>query len=307
VWGTSATDVWAGGSGGTIIHWDGATWVATNIPGKNTFHNIVGSSANDVWAISATDSIYHAIGFSGPTTEWVKAPSPFENPWETVPVFAAWASPGGDLRLGTRRYNLVDSEGNMQSGNQFTKTIVDGATAWIGYPGTATVNALWGVSADDVWLAGDNSNDQKWQLGMTLHGRKDPDGGAGALRWTEVDSQSSVILDCIWGTGANDVWTVGDKGTIRHITNANAERWDIVPSPTGELLRSIWGSGANDVWAVGDNGAIIHWDGKDWKTSVAAFQVNKKKPDLYGVWGSGPNDVWIVGDGVALHHTGGAK
>jgi hypothetical protein len=120
----------------------------------------------------------------------------------------------------------------------------------------------------------------------------------------EDDGCLAVDLHAIWGTGANDVWAVGDKGTIRHIANANAVRWDIVPSPTSELLRAVWGSGPNDVWAVGDNGAIIHWDGKEWKPSVAAFQVNKKKPDLHGVWGSGPNDVWIVGDGVALHHTG---
>src|SRR5690606_33823531 len=66
VWGSSANDVWAGGSGGTIIHWDGKAWAPANIPGpaKNTYNNVVGTSANDVWAISATDTIYHAIGYS---------------------------------------------------------------------------------------------------------------------------------------------------------------------------------------------------------------------------------------------------
>ena len=84
--------------------------------------------------------------------------------------------------------------------------------------------------------------------------------------------------------------------------------WTAIPSVSigiyDDQLVSVAIAAPNDVWAVGDNGTIIHWDGATWKESVAAFQVNKKKPDLHGVWGSGPNDVWIVGDGVALHHTG---
>lgn len=306
VWGKGANDVWAAGSGGTVVHWNGTAWAAGNIPVKNTFHNLLGVGS-EVWALSATDTMYKTSAFAGAATPWTLIPSPFDDPYSVVPITAAWASPTGDVRLGAPQFLLFDGEGNFGLGNQWTRATVDGGPAWQGWPGSATVNAMWGVSADDLWIAADNSPNVSWQLGVTMHGRRAPDGGPGDLEWQEVDSQAQVVFFSIWGTSASDIWAVGDKGTIRHVTNANAERWDIVASPTKEPLRTVFGFAPNDVWAVGDNGTIIHWDGTAWKESVAAFQVNKKKPDLHGVWGSGPNDVWIVGDGVALHHTGGAK
>jgi hypothetical protein len=306
VWGKGANDVWAGGSGGTIVHWDGAAWTAGNIPVKHTFHNLLGVGS-EVWALSATDTMYKTSAFAGAATQWTQIPSPFSDEFSISPITAAWSSGAGEVRLGLPQFALFDSEGNFGPGNQFTRAIVDGGPGWQGWSGTATVNAMWGVSPDDLWIAADNSPNVSWQLGMTMHGRRAMGAPAGELEWQEVDSQASVILFSIWGTAASDIWAVGDKGTIRHIANANAERWDIVTSPTKEPLRAVFGFGPNDVWAAGDNGTIIHWDGKEWKDSVAAFQVNKKKPDLHSVWGSGPNDVWIVGDGVALHHTGGAK
>ena len=306
VWGKSANDVWAAGSGGTVVHWDGTAWTAGNIPVQNTFHNLLGVGS-EVWAISATDTMYKTSAFAGAATQWSLVPSPFADPYSISPITAAWSSPTGDVRLGSSQFLLFDEEGNFGLGNQFTRAIVDGGPGWKGWPGTATVNSIWGVSADDLWIAADNSPTVSWQLGVTMHGRAAPDGDPGALEWQEVDSQASVVLFSLWGTSANDLWAVGDKGTIRHIASSNATQWDIIPSPTKESLRAVYGFGANDVWAVGENGTILHWDGKEWKDSVAAFQVNKKKPDLHAVWGSGPNDVWIVGDGVALHHTGGVK
>lgn len=308
VWGKSESDVWASGSGGSIVHWDGTAWTAGNIPVKNTFHNLLGVG-NEVWALSATDTIYRTTAFAGAATQWSLVPSPFEDPYSLVPITAAWSSPTGEVRLGATQFLVFDSEGNISPGNQWTKTTADGGgVGWKPWAGSATINSIWGLSADDLWIAADNSPNVQWQLGVTKHGRRAPDAASDdELEWRDIDSQASVVLFSIWGTSANDIWAVGDKGTIRHIASANAERWDIVASPTKESLRSVFGFSASDVWAVGENGTILHFDGKEWTESIAAFAVNKKKPDLHGVWGSGPNDVWIVGDGVALHHTGGAK
>jgi hypothetical protein len=306
VWGKGASDVWAAGSGGTVVHWDGAAWTAGNIPVKNTFHNLLGVGS-EIWALSATDTMYRTTAFAGAATQWTLVASPM-NEFEISPITAAWSSPSGDLRLGLPRFALYDSEDNyIGDANELTRRGADGGVEWTRLPGTATINGFWGVSEDDLWLVADNSPTITWQLGLTMHGRRAQDAPPGTLDWQPVDSQASVVFFSIWGTSANDIWAVGDKGTIRHVANANADRWDIVASPTTESLRSVYGFAPDDVWAVGENGTILHWDGKEWKTSVAAFQVNKKKPDLHGVWGSGPNDVWIVGDGVALHYTGGAK
>lgn len=305
VWGSSAGDVWAAGSGGTIIHWDGAVWAPLPAPEslKNTFRVVWGSGPNDVWVATATDLVFHSDGIANGTTTWTHAPNPTGDQYNTAPIYSGWGAAAGAPRFGARTFTRIDSDGNWGSGNQVVASARDGGVDWVLEPGSATVNGIWGASADDVWLVGDNSGSVPWQLGWTAHGVRD---SGGQLVWSDVDSQAGVVLHAVWGSSASDVWAVGDTGVIRHI-GAGASQWEVSPSPTGEVLHAVWGSSASDVWAVGDSGTILHWDGAIWKPSVAAFELNRTRPHLYGIWGSGPNDVWIVGDGVALHFAGGAK
>ncbi|MDF2695522.1 MAG: hypothetical protein K0S65_3905 [Labilithrix sp.] len=311
VWGSSKNDVWAVGSNGTIVHWDGAAWALVptpksfyppKIPVKNTFHTVWGSGSNDVWIASATDAVFHTGGYGGAETKWENARLPIEEGLD-VPVFAIWGSSVADVRLGGTASVMFDETGEVVTVNGFTKTDgADGGIGWQGVPGTATVLGMWGPAANDLWLVGDNSTEVTWQRSISLHGTVAAD--AGGLTWAEIDSHSSVTLRALWGSSASDVWAVGDLGTIRHVTSADATDWQSVASPTREDLRAVWGFAADDVWAVGDAGTILHYDGHAWTTTLAAFPAGKK-PALYGVWGSARDDVWIVGNGIALHYTGG--
>jgi hypothetical protein len=307
VWGSAKNDVWAVGSGGTIIHYDGTAWTPTPTNLKHTFQAVWGSSATDVWAVATSDVILRSNGFAANgATSW-KRVTPAVEDGQGRPVFALWGPPGGDVRMGGYSFGLEIPPDIFTSGNQFaSRKLADGGVAWTGIEGAATIKGMWGSSADDVWIVADNSDRVSWQLGYTAHGTRATGGGdAGArdLTWKQVDSQASVVLDAVWGSSAGDVWAVGDKGTIRHIT-AGQPQWQIVASPTTDALHAIWGSSANDAWAVGDFGTILHFDGTKWSESSAAFPVNKKRPHLHGVWGSGPDDVWIVGEGIGLHYTG---
>lgn len=302
IWGSSKNDVWAVGSGGTIVHHDGTAWKVTPTNLKQTFQAVWGSSATDVWAVATSDVIVRTTGFANGTAAWTRVPGPIEEP-QGRPVFALWGTPAGDIRMGGYPFGL-ELPGVFTTGNQFTsRKLADGGIAWTGVEGMAKVNGIWGSSADDVWVVADNSDAQSWQLGYTAHGTRQGDAGAGQLTWTEVDSQASVVLSAIWGSSANDVWAVGDKGTLRHHVAGDAQ-WQIVESPTKNALHAVWGTSANDVWAVGDFGTILHFDGTKWTESTAALPINKKRPHLYGVWGSGPGDIWVVGDGIAMHSTG---
>jgi photosystem II stability/assembly factor-like uncharacterized protein len=299
VWGTGPSDVWAVGSGGTIIHWNGTAWVITPTTVKNTFHAVWGRSATDVWAVAMTDTIFHTTGFANGTAEWKRATNAVE-PDNARAATAVWGSGAGDLRIGTRARAYFDPDtGEFPWIDQYTLDESDGGVAWNAVLGEGNVHAFWGASATDIWLVADNSEKNGWERGMIKHGTP---GAKGGLEWTTVDSQSTVVLEGIWGSSANDIWAVGDKGTIRRRTNG-ATRWEIIASPTQEPLHAIWGSAANDVWVVGDSGTILHFDGTTWSKSLAAFDLGLK-PNLYGVWGSSANDVWIVGDNVSLHFTG---
>ena len=50
-WGTSADDVWAVGSGGTILHWDGTAWSFFDSGTTETLSDVWGSGASDIWAV----------------------------------------------------------------------------------------------------------------------------------------------------------------------------------------------------------------------------------------------------------------
>lgn len=309
VWGSSKSDVWAVGSGGTIIHYDGTTWKQTPTGVQNTFLGVWGSGPNDVYAVSSSQVIMHSTGFASGAASWKLVPTDNE-PYNSVFLRAVWGSSANDVRVGGRAFDLDDPDSDNDTGDQFVRrTTADGGIAWRPLLGSHTVTSIWGSSADDVWMTADNSVYVSYERGKILHGTP-ADAGAGKdagplfdrLTWTPVDSQSSLTLESVWGSSANDVWAVGGLGTIRHFVTGDL-RWQEVVSPTKEDLRSVWGSGPKDIWAVGDNGTILHYDGTSFKASTAQFPIGIK-PRLNGVWGSGPDDVWIVGDGVVLHFTG---
>lgn len=302
VWGSGANDVWTVGSSGTILHWDGTAWTPTPSGVKNTFFRVWGSGANDVYAVSSTDVVLHSTGFQGGSASW-KALEP--KVFVTAPalVQAIWGSSSTDVRIGGRAFDVPVEGADPIKSNQFLRNqgTIDGP--WRSVPGTFDVTSIWGSSADDVWMTGDNSATVQYQRGLIMHGT--PAGSDTAndrLTWSPVESQTDVVLNGIWGSSAADVWAVGALGTIRHYTGA-AKRFDEVASNTRANLYGVWGSGPNDIWAVGDEGTILHWNGQSSEMSTAQFQIGRK-PALRGVWGSGPNDVWIVGDGIALHYTG---
>lgn len=308
VWGTSSNDVWAAGSTGTIVHWDGAAWTAIPSGVQNTFYGLWGSGPHDVWAISSTDVVLHANGLVNGAASWehISLRQPFGGP--TI-LRAVWGSSANDIRIGGRDYQLIVPELQFfGTGNQFVRgDASDGGASFRPIPGSAAITSIWGSSADDVWMTADNSTHVSYERGTTLHGtRADAGDGSDPLQdslvWTPVDSQSTLTLESIWGSSASDVWAVGGLGTIRHFGPAD-DRWQKIASPTKQALHAVWGSGPNDVWAVGDGGTILHYDGTSFEESTAQFAIGRK-PRLNGIWGSGPNDVWIVGEGIALHYTG---
>jgi hypothetical protein len=306
VWGSGKNDVWAVGSGGAVTHYDGTKWTVIPTGIKNTFVGVWGSSANDVYVISSTsDIVLHAMGTGdGTASIWTSIPTPAVGAY-TAPLYAIWGTSASDVRIAARAHSLPGVNGH--TGHMFLrKDLDDGGVGWQSVAGNAFyTRGLWGSSASDVWQIGDNNG---FERAKTMHGvpRATPyDAGAGyidPLEWTAVDSQANVVLDAIWGSSANDVWTVGSSGTVRHITQ-NDYRWEPVTVPTTQNLHAVWGTGPNDVWMVGDAGTILHYDGTSFKDASAQFPIGRK-PNLYGIWGSGPNDVWIVGDAITLHYTG---
>ena len=78
----------------------------------------------------------------------------------------------------------------------------------------------------------------------------------------------------LWGSGPNDVWAAGDKGTILHF---DGKAWALSPSGTTEDLTCITGTGPTNVYISGQKGAILHWDGQGW-TQVSGGNETTRTP-----------------------------
>jgi hypothetical protein len=106
---------------------------------------------------------------------------------------------------------------------------------------------------------------------------------------------STPRLHGVWAVDADNVFAVGDNGTI--LQRINGTDWTPMPSGTTVNLRSVWGSSPTDVWA-GGAGTILHYNGIAW-SSLSATNGN-----VDSIWGSGANNVWFVATSTMLRWNG---
>ena len=57
LWVSGASDVWAVGQAGTILHWDGSAWTSVPSGTTNGLLGVWGSGASDVWAVGERGAI----------------------------------------------------------------------------------------------------------------------------------------------------------------------------------------------------------------------------------------------------------
>jgi hypothetical protein len=269
VWGNAANDVWAGGTSGTISHWDGTAWsnVAFAAGATGDVKRLWGNAANNVWAAGGGGDLQH---FDGAT--WTLIAN------EGVPLYGLWGS----------------STSDVWSVGQAGKVFHWNGSAWSSWPtglsGTPDLSAVWGTGPTNVYAVGgtsvwnyDGSNGQNWRV---------IDVNAG--------NPNGENLRTIWGSSPADIWVAGANGFLMHGVNGTwAQEANL---GTGTIL-SLWGFADNDVYAVSNLGDIFHYNGASWVALPNANSV------LNGVWGSSPRDVWAVGAisdysiNLALHGT----
>lgn len=103
-----------------------------------------------------------------------------------------------------------------------------------------------------------------------------------------MTTPTTLLLRAIWGSAPNDLFIVGEAGTILRYDGV---RWYEMDSPTTVALRSVWGTGPTDVYAAGDEGVLLHFDGAAW-TPVPSPTDRL----LIQLWGApGDADVFAVG------------
>jgi len=269
VWGTSGTNVYAVGAGGTIIHYDGDgdddgvsdnRWDAPFplVTGAN-LHAIWGASATNIYAVGQAGVV---LNFSG--TNWTDISA-------IVPggadIYGVWGTSANDVFI-TDILGLI----YHGVGPAWTQQWTLAGNAFRG---------IWGSASDDVFTVDATA-------GRIYHFN-------GAAWDTTPMGTAAFGLTNIWGSSASDVYAIGFNGTVVHYDGSN---WSPVTgiAPGTVQLTGIWGSSASDIFIVGLGGTILHYNGTSWSDMDSGTLE-----DLWSVWGTGTGEVFAVGgsSGVA--------
>ena len=296
IWGSSANDVWAVGTAGTILHYDGAKWEKADLEAQDasspfTLRGVWLESPDDVWILDGM-RLRHTTGWNGPTT----------TAWElfsyaqTSPVPSSIRGKDGTIFMTRQRTTTGSGTGFarlgpwVDGGPSVTQSVL---------PNLIPLNAVAVGRSTEVWGVGGTAA----VVGRVYRVLQVPptiDGGAPTWRTDEFDSLSNRQLFGVWAS-ESDVWLVGEHGTIRRASTADPPQFEIVDTPFHSDLYGVFGFGSDDVWAVGEEGTILHWDGHAWTKVPTPLDALADRPRLNGVWGSSPADVWFAGHGVMLH------
>jgi hypothetical protein len=151
---------------------------------------------------------------------------------------------------------------------------------------TATLFGVWAAAADDVWAVGGT-----------------PDGGAAqpndvllhfdGSSWTPSPLPQALgrTFFKVWGTASDNLYVVGESGTIWHRTGTTwALEANSPPLATGNLT-TVTGCSASEVYAVGGEDVLVS-DGTTWTRADVTLENG-----VNGVACAAPGDVVIVGFG----------
>ncbi|MBL8911939.1 MAG: hypothetical protein JNM17_14695, partial [Archangium sp.] len=184
--------------------------------------------------------------------------------------------------------------------------------------GALDFHDVWGTSADQVWLVGEDAQ---------LRGRLRRWNGSQFEWGGVVGLWGNGILNGVWGSAANDVYAVGQDFTILRF---DGTVWNVVAYAPAQFTTwmAVHGSSASNVWVVGYE-RLRRFDGTSWtldtlsgfgvindvftfgptsgwvvgasarqRTAAGWATVTTGAPGtLHAVWASGTNDVWVGGAG----------
>lgn len=143
---------------------------------------------------------------------------------------------------------------------------------------------VWGAARNDLWAVGGSGNGDA--APVLLHS----DGTAWESVTLPTITRAGVsAFYKVWGTSADNVYVVGQRGVVLHRTGAV---WrEELAGVSGDLV-SLWGTDANHILAVGGRGnaLVARWDGRAW-TARSLDPL----PGLNGVWMRTPDAAHVVG------------
>jgi photosystem II stability/assembly factor-like uncharacterized protein len=109
-------------------------------------------------------------------------------------------------------------------------------------------------------------------------------------------------LSGVWGSSKNDIFAVGENGTILH-SKDEGNTWTPQNSGTTANLHKIWGSSKRDIFVIGQTGTILHSSdsGSTWTP-----QISDTTASFTVIQGNGKS-IYLLGDDQIFHTNNSGK
>jgi photosystem II stability/assembly factor-like uncharacterized protein len=292
----TASDIWAVGGAGTILHYDGAAWQKQASPVASKLSAVAFASADAGWAVGENGTILRWNGSAWktqntPTTVGLKALA-------VVNENDVWAV-GGDSN-------------EYLTGSLVQPGIVlhwDGSHWAENNPTGVNLNEVnfqdvAAPAANDLWVIDSQYTFYHWdgsQWTQDIH--RDREGSGSGHTLSRLTALSFLSPSAGWAVGYSDY--------SNRIMTWNGETWSVaedeLPKLPGETrwrgtLYDIAMRSPTDGWAIGDPGELRHWDGEQW-SDVNPF--NHDSIQFTAILPISAQDVWAFGAGGIIQHWDG--
>ena len=261
----NASEGWAVGSGGLILHYRDDVWTDESVPQVTieSLQAVHALSSSQVW-IASDDHVLRKAGGG-----WLV---------EDLPEFVHYYNV-------TTIQMLSSTDGWIAAAAASGSSILHyNGASWLPVTGTVGYDLydLEMVSPTEGWAVGGYRDEEH-----ILH--------YSAGSWTEITSPTSNGLYSLDMVSASEGWAVGYDGTILHYTGG---AWNyLTPKLTTYSLNAVSMGSSEDGWAIGD-GIALRYTGGSWSivsdftwSGVNAVQMLSDKEGWavgdYSYWGHG--------------------
>ena len=186
----------------------------------------------------------------------------------------------------------VVGELHSDSGN-FSGAVWDG-NEWnliklIGRWGAISPRGIFAFDQNQIWIV-NGGTIYKWESDSLY------------IQWDSNWQNGEIdVVRHIWGSSPDDIFFIGNEGTIVHYDGITFKRID---SGTDVDLRSISGTDANNVWVSGYGTSylrtvLLHYNGVNWRKVIDEDANSDNHPErisgrIKGVFTDDPDNVWVL-------------
>lgn len=269
VFGTSLSDLWACGAGGTVLSFDGETWNLANTGiddlDEVTLRGVWGEEGH-MFFVGDKGTILHKAG-----PNWSKEASS-----TSYNLYGIWARSLVDVYVSAGAGTILH-----RIGSTWTSSSVGS--------GNTQMTAIRGVDEGPILAAGTGGS-------ITVL-----DGGSWSMQVSNDPWERN--LHALWSYAEDDSWLIGEDGALVHW---NGSKWLIedIKGPYFKLetFRGLWGWEGDQgrrALAVGERGAMLEFDGETWSDLASGLEA-----DVLDMAGPSQGALAVGEDGLLLRVEG---